>query len=677
VQNQQTKASRATNAIAVWIVWWPAILLTLLSYYQYAKTYLLIPYARGLGLSDSSQLSAGQFLYVFSETIFTAGIVIPLATFIACYFIQLRVMTRIVLVLSLLLALLSYASLVSVSNTGTLLSWNLFLDSVLQGVQDPELASHYVSVRSATKLIIVLASICCAAVAVRFINEGKLAPGLQKLMGCVLLASLAILPSTYVFARLSADTKLESGFDLITQQIVVFLQLERDAFSIFDGLEIDQAVSLFQATVKAPQGQINNRYNGSESGSNLILISLETGPQKVVDFHSIARFKNLRRLAEKSLVAKQHYSTYPYTSDALFSMLGSMYPNSLRRHLLSETSLELDNNLESRRIGLFNAMNRSGYFVKAYMPADSVFEADSAMFSVLGGDEVFIPNKDNAGEQELANLVESAARELPGYEKMGRIDTDSLKRKLTDDIASLNQLLFDIKTMASTGQKFGALFLPRVGHAPWPNQEPERTLLETGVEIVLLQDKWIGRIVQTLEEAGIVDDTVIVVTADHGLRNAAEYPDLKPGVLNEISFRVPLIVYAPNALSDSIDIEHLTSHIDIAPTILSLLGIDDSLIYMLGSPIWDKRIANRRTYFLANDYLGVDGYFESEKFHMYRPMANATVVSESMYLQQSTAFSNDILWSDAESEDGKEIVSDILFQRSFQRSLKGHLLDSD
>jgi len=46
------------------------------------------------------------------------------------------------------------------------------------------------------------------------------------------------------------------------------------------------------------------------------------------------------------------------------------------------------------------------------------------------------------------------------------------------------------------------------------------------------------------------------------------------------------------------------------PSILSLLGINDHSVIMLGSSVWDERIANRRTYFLANDYLGVDGYFE-------------------------------------------------------------------
>jgi len=60
------------------------------------------------------------------------------------------------------------------------------------------------------------------------------------------------------------------------------------------------------------------------------------------------------------------------------------------------------------------------------------------------------------------------------------------------------------------------------------------------MDVFLMQDEWIGRIVRTLEKSGISGRTMIVVTADHGLRTSAEYPELKPGVLNEISFRVPL-----------------------------------------------------------------------------------------------------------------------------------------
>jgi phosphoglycerol transferase MdoB-like AlkP superfamily enzyme len=676
VRVPQTTTNRIIDAAAVWIVWWPAIALTLLSFHQYAHIYLLHPYARGIALSDDSELSVGQYLYVFSGTIFTVGIVIPAATFLASYFVRPRVMTRVVLLLSFSLALLSYASLVSVASTGILLPWRLLLDSVIQGLQDPGLASHYVSSRSAIKMTTVLASICGAALLVRYLGQRELTSGAQKLVGFVLVATAAILPSAYVYANLSGDGELNPGFDFVTQQIVVFLQLQEEASSAFDGLEIDQAISLYQSTVRAPQGQARDRYSGAESGSNLILISLETTPQSIVGIDSLEKLENLRKLGKQSFVSRQHYSTYPYTSDALFSMLTAMYPNNLRRHLYTETSLALDNNLDSRRIGLFNALNRSGYFAKVYMPNEFVFESDRAMFFMLGADEVFVSSKKNSGEQQWKSLAESTARDFPNYERMSDIDKQSLQTKLADDIAGLDQLLFDIEELADSGTKFCALFLPNVGHGPWPNQLPERTLLETGTDILLLQDKWIGQIVQTLEDAEIADSTVIVVTSDHGLRTVAEYPDLKPGVLNDVSFRVPLIVYAPNALSEHTYIEHVTSHIDVVPTILSLLGIEDSLIYMLGSPVWDDRIANRRTYFLANDYLGVDGYFEYQKFYMYRPMANATLESRSMYLPQSDAFSIDAFSEHSAAGDNhEEIVSDIQFQKSFQSLFRAYLLE--
>ena len=81
--------------------------------------------------------------------------------------------------------------------------------------------------------------------------------------------------------------------------------------------------------------------------------------------------------------------------------------------------------------------------------------------------------------------------------------------------------------------------------------------------------------------------------------------------------------------------------------------------------------------FLGNDYLGVDGYFEREKFHMYQSMTNSTIVSDSMYLQQGATLSNDSRSKHTRSVDYKTVASDILFQKSFQRVLKEYLLESN
>ena len=64
------------------------------------------------------------------------------------------------------------------------------------------------------------------------------------------------------------------------------------------------------------------------------------------------------------------------------------------------------------------------------------------------------------------------------------------------------------------------------------------------------------------------------------------------------------------------DIGVLTSHIDIAPSVLDLLGVSEGRTTEQGSEIWDPRIAGRRTFFWAKDYLGADGYYFDGKFGM-------------------------------------------------------------
>ena len=79
---------------------------------------------------------------------------------------------------------------------------------------------------------------------------------------------------------------------------------------------------------------------------------------------------------------------------------------------------------------------------------------------------------------------------------------------------------------------------------------------------------------------------------------------------------MPFLLYAPGVLHERKDIGYVTSHIDIMPSLLDLLGISDGRDAEEGSPVWTERIAGRRTFFWAKDYLGADGYYSEGKFHM-------------------------------------------------------------
>ena len=77
------------------------------------------------------------------------------------------------------------------------------------------------------------------------------------------------------------------------------------------------------------------------------------------------------------------------------------------------------------------------------------------------------------------------------------------------------------------------------------------------------------------KEKGRLDKTLIVILGDHGLRTRREYPPFHAGTLDDVTFHVPLVLYAPGVVESTVRIPWMTSHIDIAPSVLDLLGIQD------------------------------------------------------------------------------------------------------
>jgi arylsulfatase A-like enzyme len=132
-----------------------------------------------------------------------------------------------------------------------------------------------------------------------------------------------------------------------------------------------------------------------------------------------------------------------------------------------------------------------------------------------------------------------------------------------------------------------------------------------------LQDRWLGELLAVLEREKVLEDTLIVVTADHGVRNAKEAPGFQVGMAEGISFQVPFVLAAPRSLAETKVIEGPTSHVDVGPTLLSLLGLPlDDRAGAQGWPIWDPRLRNRRTFFVGQFYFGADAFFESGQYFM-------------------------------------------------------------
>jgi arylsulfatase A-like enzyme len=142
-----------------------------------------------------------------------------------------------------------------------------------------------------------------------------------------------------------------------------------------------------------------------------------------------------------------------------------------------------------------------------------------------------------------------------------------------------------------------------------------------------LQDAWLGELMDVIEAGRRLDRTVIAVTADHGLRTRAEYPRLRVGFLGDVMFRVPLLLYAPRAIAAETVLDAPTSHVDLAPTVLALLGASDAASRMHGVPVW-QRTARDRLYVLASAYGGADGFIENGRFYMHQVLSGAVYASD-------------------------------------------------
>ena len=121
------------------------------------------------------------------------------------------------------------------------------------------------------------------------------------------------------------------------------------------------------------------------------------------------------------------------------------------------------------------------------------------------------------------------------------------------------------------GIKKGGKKLSDIDHVPayWPDNKTVRTdMLDYAYEIEWF-DKHLVRILESLEQSGQLDNTLIIVTADNGM----PFPRIK-GQEYEQSNHLPLAIRWPKGISSpGRVINDYVSFIDFAPTFLEAAGI--------------------------------------------------------------------------------------------------------
>ena len=82
-----------------------------------------------------------------------------------------------------------------------------------------------------------------------------------------------------------------------------------------------------------------------------------------------------------------------------------------------------------------------------------------------------------------------------------------------------------------------------------------------------------GRLISSIEDAGIINNTIIIFTSDHGEMFGA-HGRMKKNIFYEESIRVPFLIQWRDKLSSGLKLDTLLSTVDIMPTILGLVDVE-------------------------------------------------------------------------------------------------------
>ena len=151
-----------------------------------------------------------------------------------------------------------------------------------------------------------------------------------------------------------------------------------------------------------------------------------------------------------------------------------------------------------------------------------------------------------------------------------------------------------------------------VNHLELSNSFDPAPYLARYKNAVRYADDQIENVLKFLEEKKLMDNTIVVISSDHG----DEFNDNKlndwshGGNFTDPQVKVPLVIHWPG--KEAGEVNYLTSHLDLVPTILPevLSCTNPTKDYSVGQSIWEPE--NRRDWVYVSGY-SLDGFVETDR----------------------------------------------------------------
>ena len=589
----------------------PVLLLTLKIKYSLLLSTAITIVSHNLGRYGSDALGFWEKLTFFRSDILLGFILLPV-----CYLFIIRVLPSryralFVVVFNVSLFFMLYATWQCYLQTGQYYSSSTLRDSLWWGWHHPEFIGQYVSKGGIAQILLAILFICGVALWASRDKKGVVLHTTNRwrygaVWYLVLVVFITLAPS---IASSLPSTQYHKSIFIVATDSLLGIREGGISSKEYARLNSGELLKRYRDFVQAPAWEKDSHYWAKAEGYNVLFFILETAPARVLHLDGDLRdLPVLQRLRKQAFIGLEHYTTYPYTNRAWFSIFSSLYPSSLNDNFADKPGRYFP--------GMVHELSGRGYVTKVYYTPNTT---DAGMFQALGFQSQYFQKR-------------MIPQELPQDTK--DIASENVQNvRIAEDRATLEILKKDVTQWLEEKQKFCVAIGPQIGHAPWLKLQGtgnQDDLIARGHETVKLQDKWLGELVDILQKQGQLDKTIIIVVGDHGVRTKQEDPSFEGGMIDEYSFHVPLLIYAPRVLRSTVAIPWVTSHIDVSPTVSDLLGITAGRSMEQGSPLWEKQLRDRVTYFFANSYLGADGYTYRGQYYMKNQVSSVVYNSRSL-----------------------------------------------
>lgn len=365
---------------------------------------------------------------------------------------------------------------------------------------------------------------------------------------------------------------------------------------------LDAALQLWDEATKTEHEGARPTRAAASREPDLVWIILETTGASDYRLEEPAEdMPQLARLLPHSIVAHEHLTTSRSSIRADFALQTSIGDGPSAKSIVSELHEEGARPLDS----LAWILSDAGYETRYYYPA-----------RFMSSDEAWMPRY--LGFQHVESGSSISTR-LPDAQRIAA-ERDQFERVARALAACSAPPRFVVaRTM--------------IGHYPFliDDSQKDPRLRRFGRARAVI-DEGIGRIDEALASCGRRQDAILVLVGDHGPRLRVEEPTIDLQFADRRSFHVPFIVHSRSAIPKRIDVRAVTSHIDVVPTVLDLLGRGGGHYHHEGLSILDPAIAKRVTPFYLSltkaDTAGSTGLHEGRRFYLYDEWNRVVLRSE-------------------------------------------------